>query len=136
MSSENTKEYIKGIAIVLAIVIVGFALKGFLLGGNNDGINSNVVLAANNGEVQYVTLKMENYGYVIEPSEMKVGVPTVMTVDLDSVYGCMRDVVIPEYNIKKYVSEGDNIIKFTPTKIGKLPVTCSMNMGRGILKVV
>ena len=67
---SDTKEYIKGIAIVLGIVIVAFALKGFLLGGS-DTPTGNSVLAADSGEVQYVTLKFENYQYVIEPSELK-----------------------------------------------------------------
>ena len=111
-------------------------LKSFLLGSSSANEISGNTVFADTGDVQYVTLKFENYQYVMEPSELKVGVPTIMTVDLDTVYGCMQDVVIPDYGIRKYVSKGDNIIKFTPTKVGKLPVACSMGMGRGTLRVV
>ena len=54
-----------------------------------------------------------------------------MEVDLDTVYGCMRDVVIPSADVRKYVKDGDNIIEFTPEKAGTFNIMCSMNMGRG-----
>lgn len=133
---SQAKEYIKGFAILIGIAIVGFALKGVILGGASQDAS----IAANSAtidpnEVQYATLKMKNYAYVMEPATLKVGVPVIMTVDLDTVYGCTRDVVIPEYGVKKYVSEGDNIIRFTPTKTGSLPVSCSMGMAQGSFKV-
>ena len=88
------------------------------------------------GEAQKVLLKFENYQYKLEPSELQKGVPVRMEVDLDSVYGCMRDIVIPSFGVDKYVREGNNIIEFTPTKSGTFNIQCSMNMGRGKFSVV
>ncbi|MCA9477902.1 MAG: hypothetical protein KC535_02025 [Nanoarchaeota archaeon] len=137
MSEDNqTKEYLKGIAILIIIAIIGFSAKGVILGNaSSRGIQATGDVVADEGNVQYATLKIENYQYVTEPKTLKAGVPVVMTVDLDSVYGCARDVVIREYGVRKYVKEGDNIIRFTPTESGSLPVACSMNMVRGNLDV-
>lgn len=83
------------------------------------------------GGVQYATLSFENYEYKMEPAVLKAGVPVRLEVDLKTVYGCMRDVVINDFGVRKYVSEGNNIIEFTPDKTGTFWVVCSMNMGRG-----
>lgn len=85
--------------------------------------------------VQKAVLKMVNYNYVVEPNPLKKGVPVKMEVDLKSVYGCMRTVVIPAFNVIQRVREGDNIIEFTPDKSGTFQITCGMNMGRGTFQV-
>ncbi len=90
---------------------------------------------SSSGEVQDVKLRFENYQYVMEPSSLKAGVPVRIEVDLSSVYGCMRDIVIPQFNVRKYVGEGDNIVEFTPDRTGTFWIVCSMNMGRGQFSV-
>lgn len=84
---------------------------------------------------QEILLTFENYEYQLSPSTLVKDVPVRMEVDLNSVYGCMRDVVISAFDVRKYVREGDNIIEFTPDKTGTFNIACSMNMGRGTFKV-
>ncbi len=86
-------------------------------------------------EIQKVTLSLQNFQYVLEPSTLKVGVPVEMTVDLSTVTGCTRTIVIPDFNVRAQVSEGKNVISFTPTKTGTIQMSCGMGMARGSFTV-
>jgi plastocyanin domain-containing protein len=131
--TKNNKKIIMGGAGGIVILLLILSFSNFSIASGNNAITGNVVSA---GEVQEVTLKMVNYGYIVEPSELKKDVPVRMEVDMSTVYGCMRDVVIPAFGVKKYVSVDDNIIEFTPTKAGTINIACSMNMGRGTFTVL
>lgn len=87
------------------------------------------------GEVQEVTLSIKNWQYVVTPSTLKLGVPVRMTVDMNSVYGCARSVTIPAFGVRKYVTESDSVIEFTPTKTGTITMSCSMGMYFGAFQV-
>ena len=87
-------------------------------------------------KVQKVKLSFDEKGYVVTPSTLTKGVPVEMEVDLDTVKGCMRTVVIASFNVKKTVKTGDTAIGFTPDKSGTIPVICGMNMGKGSFTVV
>jgi hypothetical protein len=86
--------------------------------------------------VQEVTLRMEGWKYIMEPATLQKGIPVKMTVDLKTVTGCMTDIVIPSFNVRKVVRQGDNVIEFTPDKTGDFRMACSMNMGKGTFSVV
>ncbi len=87
-------------------------------------------------KVQKVKLSFDEKGYVVTPATLTKGVPVEMDVDLDTVKGCMRTVVIASLNVKKTVKAGDTTIEFTPDKSGNVPVICGMNMGKGAFTVV
>jgi plastocyanin domain-containing protein len=59
-----------------------------------------------------------------------------MDVDLGTVKGCMRTVVIGAFNVKQTVKEGATTIEFTPTKTGEIEIVCGMRMGKGAFTVV
>jgi plastocyanin domain-containing protein len=86
--------------------------------------------------VQVVTLTFDDKGYVVTPSTMTKGVPVKMDVDLGTVKGCMRTVVINAFNVKQTVKDGATTIEFTPTKSGRIDIICGMNMGKGWFTVV
>ncbi len=87
-------------------------------------------------KVQQVKLTVDAKGaFVVTPSTVTKGVPVKMEVDLDSVKGCARTVVIDAFKVKKTVKEGDTTIEFTPTKTGTIPVVCGMNMVKGSFTV-
>lgn len=85
---------------------------------------------------QIVRLSFDDKGYVVTPSRVAKGVPVRMEVDLATVKGCMRTVVIGAFDVKKTVKEGDTTIEFTPTKSGEIQIVCGMNMGKGSFTVV
>ena len=82
-------------------------------------------------KVQLVTLSFDDKGYVVTPSTVTKGVPVKMDVDLDTVKGCMRTVVIDAFNVKQTVKVGATTIEFTPTRSGPIQIVCGMNMGKG-----
>ena len=78
-----------------------------------------------------VKLSFDDKGYVVTPSSVTEGVPVRIDVDLDTVKGCMRTVVIDAFNVKQTVKAGATTIEFTPTKSGPIQIVCGMNMGKG-----
>jgi plastocyanin domain-containing protein len=91
---------------------------------------------ADGKRVQVVKLTFDDKGYVVTPGTVVKGVPVRMEVDLGTVTGCMRTVVINAVNVKKTVKEGETTIEFTPTKSGKVEIVCGMNIGKGSFAVV
>jgi plastocyanin domain-containing protein len=87
-------------------------------------------------KVQEVKLSFDDKGYVVTPSKVTKGVPVKMDVDLNTVKGCMRTVVIGAFDVKKMVKAGDTTIEFTPNKSGEIQIICGMNMGKGTFTVV
>jgi plastocyanin domain-containing protein len=85
---------------------------------------------------QIVKLSFDEKGYVVTPPSVTKGVPVKMEVDLGTVKGCMRTVVISAFDVKKTVKEGDTTIEFTPTRSGDIQIVCGMNMGKGTIIVV
>ena len=92
--------------------------------------------ASQDKKVQTVKLTFDDKGYVVTPPTVTKGVPVKMEVDLTTVKGCMRTVVISAFNVKQTVKAGETTIEFTPTKSGKIDILCGMNMGKGAFTVV
>ena len=92
--------------------------------------------AAQAQKPQSVKLTFDDKGYVVTPDTVTKGVPVKMEVDLGTVKGCMRTVVINAFNVKQTVKEGSTTIEFTPSKSGKIEIICGMNMGKGSFTVV
>ena len=109
---------------MVAVAVIAAALAGGQAG-----------LAAQDGKqppkIQSVKLSFDDKGYVVTPSTLTKGVPVKMEVDLDTVKGCMRTVVIDAFNVKQTVKAGATTIEFTPTKTGTIQIVCGMNMGKG-----
>ena len=111
-------------AVVLAVVL---AARGGVLAQADKG-------QAN--KAQAVKLSFDDKGYVVTPSTVTRGVPVKMEVDLDTVKGCMRTVVIEAFNVKQTVKAGATTIEFTPTRSGPIQIVCGVNMGKGQFTVV
>ena len=109
-------------AAVAAAVAMAFAMPGMALAQSGKDQAK---------KVQIVKLSFDDKGYVVTPSSVTKGVPVRMDVDLDTVKGCMRTVVIDAFNVKQTVKAGATTIEFTPTKTGPIQIVCGMNMGKG-----
>lgn len=92
--------------------------------------------AKEQAKVQQVKLTFDDKGYVMTPSKVTKGIPVKMEVDLGTVKGCMRTVVIGAFNVKQTVKEGSTTIEFTPSKTGEIEIVCGMRMGKGSFTVV
>ena len=113
----------KAVAAVAAVVMaVMFAAPGAALAQSGKGQAK---------KLQLVKLSFDDKGYVVTPSTVTKGVPVKMEVDLDTVKGCMRTVVIDAFDVKQTVKAGATTIEFTPTRSGPIQIVCGMNMGKG-----
>ncbi len=117
------------------IVSFGVALSVAAISGGAVPMSAQATTPAQ-PKVQKVKLSFDDKGYVVTPDTVVKGIPVRMEVDLGTVTGCMRTVVIDAVKVKKTVSEGQTIIEFTPTKTGKVEIVCGMNMGHGSFTVV
>jgi sulfite exporter TauE/SafE/copper chaperone CopZ len=130
-------------ALVLILALFnlnsGFALTGvdlsqvFASGNSQTGGTAPTVT----GGVQEVAMKVTSYGY--EPSNLtiKAGVPVRWVVDGAGAQGCTSQLVIPDLNVVKTLTRGQNIIEFTaPSTPGRLAFSCSMGMVRGSFTVI
>lgn len=141
----ETKYWIIGGAVLLVLIVIGFSAATIMARANGtagsatQSVSTKATQApdtqSNTGEVENVVLKVVGGRYVLEPSTLKKGIPVRMTADLNSVVGCSRDIVISAFGVRKYVSQGDNVIEFTPTKAGTINIACSMNMYKGTFTV-
>src|SRR3989338_11364737 len=136
-------------AMFVILVILAFSVNSYIDGGNkilesvtgntvNTGSSeaSSEIASINEDGTQVVKLKVENYGYVFEPSTLNKNVKTKVIADMDTISGCLRDIRIPAFGIQKLLTEEDNTFEFTPTQSGEFRIHCSMNMGQGTFIVV
>ncbi len=135
------KEKVKTITIGCKQLIFGAVILGvavFLLlsvMGTKEGDGGATTGGGKQGSAQTVTLRAQGGQYILDPPTLKTGVPVKMVVDLSTVQGCLRSIVIPEWGIRKLVTERDNVIEFTPTTPGNFGMSCSMGMGRGTINI-
>lgn len=142
----NAKQILLGITLAVVIFVVLISVRSIALGEYQVNENTKTQTAqtttpvkssnTGSGDVQYVKLSMKNYEYILEPSVLIKDVPVVMEVDMNTVYGCMRSIVIPAFGVRENVNEQDNVFEFTPDKTGEFGIACSMNMGRGKFTVI
>ena len=81
-----------------------------------------------------INLSYDGYDDVIVQKGMKVRL--VIHVSKKYLTGCNNVVWINEFNIKKELKVGDNVIEFTPDKVGVYSIHCWMNMITNRIKVI
>jgi plastocyanin domain-containing protein len=121
------------ILIGIGIIIVVAAI--FLLSGAGS-VNPTGNAIGSKGDAQIVKLSVVNGQYIMNPSEVKKGIPVRIEADISKMPGCSKSIVIPAFNVRKTVTSDDNIIEFTPDKAGVFNIACSMNMYRGTFQVL
>ena len=88
------------------------------------------------GDVQRIQANLDPavYPFII----VQKGIPVELTITAEegNITGCNQTVVFPSYDVKKTLSAGDNVIKFTPDEAGLISYTCWMGMLDGRILVV
>ena len=87
--------------------------------------------------VQEIEIVALNDGYYPNEIIIKNGAPVRVTLKAGRHSGCLRDFVLPSFNINKIIPiEGGTYFDFTPKKNGDIPFRCSMDMYHGKFIVV
>lgn len=101
------------------------------------GSSSQISSIPNVPITQNVEIDISSSGY--SPNYIRVKNNTQVNLRLKSkaAFSCASAFRIPSLGISKNLAPNDTqLISFTPTKVGKIPFTCSMGMYRGIIEVI
>lgn len=138
--SVISKDSIKRVMKVSGVVILLLALFMMNRGLTNFGLGVKGLVAKDkvsqqeffidDGITEYQTVNMDlTYrGYQPNVLFVKKDVPVRWIINVKQMTGCTDEIIMPEYNIKKVLTQGENIIEFTPTKAGELKFSCWMRM--------
>lgn len=89
-----------------------------------------------NQDVQIVKMDVD-WNFKPSQFQIKKGVPVRWEIRGVNVSGCSNEVVIPKFNLRKKIKQGEiSIIEFTPTETGNLPFSCWMGMLHGSFTVI
>ncbi len=129
--------------IMLSLLMFGRALS--YLGISITNIFANIFIQENYDDYaiaelrdgyQYVEIELNFRGYT--PILVQKNIPVVFNIKVENIeyFGCTNSIMIPALEIKQDLKNGDNLIKFTPTKIGDISYTCWMGMVNSNIRVV
>lgn len=147
ISSFLSKKFTGKMMKVSAVLVVflgifmfnnGISLSGFAIPTVPAlaSTKSQAITATVQGDVQVVTSGLTSGSY--DPIIVQKGIPVKWTIQAEpgDINGCNNSIIIQKYNIQKQLTEGDNVIEFTPTESGTVPFSCWMGMVRSKITVV
>lgn len=112
-----------------------FVLPFFIASADEQNVDTNTGVNDQLEDVQVIKMTQLASGYSPKTLRVKAGVPVEWIITSESSYTCASSLVVPSLKIRKNLKKGENIIKFTPTKTGSIPFSCSMGMYRGTIIV-
>jgi plastocyanin len=77
---------------------------------------------------QTARMAVTSRGYEPNTLQVKKGIPVRWVIDGRELSGCTNEIILPEYNIRKKLQPGENVIEFTPTREGVVRFSCWMKM--------
>lgn len=126
-----------GLVVIAALAVMAFG-RGSFLPGKSLAVEAtnNGRLASITGGVQEIETQLPQNGYPVITVQKGIPVKWNLIADAASINSCNGTLVIPEFNIKKDLQPGDNIIEFTPDQSGIVPYSCWMGMINSQINVV
>jgi plastocyanin domain-containing protein len=121
----------------LAMLSQGGSLTGFVFSFGNEiqetATASNIPIV-DGKQIVNSTLTSGRYPNIT----VQVGTPVQWTIDVPegTINGCNNRMLIRDYGIEYSFQTGENVIEFTPTKVGTNRYSCWMGMIRGTITVV
>jgi len=136
ISKDSIKRVMKisgAVVLILALFMLNRGLTNFGLGIKGLVAKEKVSqqeFLVNDGIQEYQTVNMDlTYrGYQPNVLFVKKNIPVRWVINVKQMTGCTDEIIMPEYDIKKSLSPGENIIEFTPTRAGDLKFSCWMKM--------
>ena len=93
-------------------------------------------IAVVSGDYQEVGFDLTSSGY--ESITVQKGIPVKFHIraEQQNINSCNGTLIIPEFNSQVDLKAGDNVVEFTPTKVGTIPYSCWMGMINSSIIVV
>ena len=129
ISNKFMKRALKISAVIVAILalimlwrgVAAIRANGSVADGSDNGVQTT------NG-VQVVKMAVTYNGYVPDTITIKKNIPVRWVIDGSGITGCTNVIRLPDLDIEKVLTRGENIIEFTPTSAGTLRFSCGMQM--------
>ena len=127
-------------SVLILLLSVGMLFRGIsTMGINfsslfNDYENYTAATIYKDYQEVKIDLSYGNYDDVVVQKGKKVRL--IINVQEKYLTGCNNVVYINEFNIKKELKVGENIIEFTPSEVGNYSMNCWMNMITNNIKVI
>ena len=146
VSSALGKKFTAKVMMVGAVLVVVLGLSMLTQGWNLSDFGYSDLLQnsasdKNGGQTQdqdgvqiiYSTLHPRRYPSIT----VRAGTPVKWIIDAPdgSITGCNKQFFIQEYGIEHTFTQGENVIEFTPTAVGKVRYSCWMGMMRATITV-
>lgn len=100
------------------------------------GSTSAEIVTENGKQIQILRMDEVRSGYSPNELVVKVGIPVRWIINATYPYSCAASFIVPDLKIRGMLKEGENILEFTPDKVGDIPFMCSMGMYRGNITVI
>jgi hypothetical protein len=131
-------------AVMVAVLGLCMLTQGWSLFGVTAGLSpaaarqdsgQNLDIAIDLGP-QVINSTLSPYGYPNIRVESGRPVKWVINAPPGSINGCNYKFIIREYGIEYEFKTGENVVEFTPNRVGNVPYTCWMGMIPGTITVV
>lgn len=131
------------LVIVLALLNISNGLNLTGLSLNNISFKDNITaegktdpnVKLENG-IQIVRMTQQSRGYSPNKFTIQQNIPVKWIIDSVDAGSCASSIVASDVGVRKFLTKGENIIEFTPTKLGDIRFSCSMGMYTGKFTVV
>ena len=134
----------------VGVIVILLALFNLSNGLNLLGINPDVLGMITNSRsagntvdsllgddnVQTVNMTQTTFGYKPNNFTIKKGIPVRWIINSQDGNSCASSLVSEELGVRQILKQGENIIEFTPDKVGIIRFSCSMGMYTGSFNVV
>ena len=136
LSNQYIKKVMKFSAVVVGIlgliminrglVNFGFGIRSFI--PTSAISQTEYIVTGDVSEYQTIRMELTYRGYNPNVLYIKKDIPVRWIIDVKQMSGCTDEIHVPEFNIEKPLQLGENIIEFTPTKVGEIKFSCWMRM--------
>lgn len=141
MSSRLTQKMVKAGAVLVILLGLGMINRGIAFTGMTFGSSAAVAgsgfgnTSTVRGDVQEIMTELEPGSYPL--ITVQAGIPVRWTIhaEEENLNTCNNEIIIPQYDIRKKLVPGENVITFTPEETGKFGYSCWMGMIRSSISV-
>jgi len=137
--NQSRKYILGGMGLVLVILFI-FIVQGLTSTTTPPSVTGSSTSGSSTAEVkdgvQLITLNVSAAGYNPDKLVVKKGIPVRITTNSSADAGCVRGLMIPDFNINEPLEIGQDTLEFTPDKTGTFEFMCQMRMSKGTLEVV
>lgn len=142
INKKNSVKIIKASAVLVVFLGIGMIGRGLALSGipisipglASMSVEQNVATIQGNSQTVTIRIKPDSYAPIL----VQKGIPVkwIIKADSDSLNDCNNALTIPKLKIDMKLTEGDNLIEFTPLEDGEITYTCWMGMIKSKITVV